>query len=533
MARRAALDGRAPVERRLWESMTSHGIAGVFVDPEGVVIPESSRRRCSPRRGTALHHAHLSTRDFEAIATSLAESVGVCSTARIQKVDKKSVLHVLERAGRHAADITNALLVGVEVTECQLDEMWSFVGKKEKNLGPLELLRGELGDAWIWIAFDAVSKVVLASVIGKRTLTNAVSLLEDVRRVTSKMPTLFSSDQLQQYETALLTVYGKLVRPPRKPGPGRPPKARLEPPDDLLYVQVVKEYRENRVVKVDRKIVFGEPCAVDVVFDKSSVSQKINTSGVERNNGTVRHMDARCARKTYRFSKLMRNHQRQLDLSLAYYHLCRPHRSLSERHQRPTTPFMAIGITDIGSGSLHPCGRSPSVHHSSRCRGAPVRMAAGFGVHLVAHVTGLVMIRVRLAWIGHERAVVVEVLDAVFVEVIGDAIAASLFRDAVDEPRHLVATDLARISAVIIADDLEAAALFAVVARFAVVVRFAVLDRFAVLVNGQGAAGHDVSTAAIGALAQPDRHQRLRRRRYQCRMCHYLCISDHRRTDWY
>ena len=32
------------------------------------------------------------------------------------------------------------------------------------------------------------------------------------------MPDLFSSDQLDQYETALLEVYGELIQPHRKPG---------------------------------------------------------------------------------------------------------------------------------------------------------------------------------------------------------------------------------------------------------------------------------------------------------------------------
>ena len=272
--------------------------------------------------------------------------MGVAATARIQGVDKKTVLLVLAKAAEHAEKISRLLLANLVVSECQLDEMWSFVGKKEKNLGPVEKLCGELGDAWIWIAFDAVHKVVLASVIGKRTLPHAVRLLEEVKRVTARMPTLFASDQLKQYENALLQVYGKLVSPPRKPGPGRPPHPRLVPPEDLLYVQVVKQYKKYRVVKVNRKVVFGNPERIDRLLDKSPVSGAINTSFVERYNGTVRHMDARCSRKTLRFSKIKENHSRQLALSLAYYHMCRAHRTLSQRHGLPTTPFMSQGLTD-------------------------------------------------------------------------------------------------------------------------------------------------------------------------------------------
>jgi IS1 family transposase len=288
----------------------------------------------------------LSDGAFETIARSLAEGVGVATTARIQNVDKKTVLLVLAKAAVHAAKVSRTLVRGLVVSECQLDEMWSFIGKKEKNLDAVEKLHAVLGDAWIWTAFDAVNKVFLATVIGKRTLPHAVALLEEVKRVTSHMPSLFSSDQLRHYANALLQVYGKLVFPPRKPGPGRPPNPRLVPADELLYVHVVKQYKKYRVVKITRKVIFGDVEKVEKILKASVVSQKINTSSVERGNGTIRHVDARCNRKTLRFSKRKENHDRQLRLSLAYYHLCHAHKTLTKRHGRPTTPFMAAGLTD-------------------------------------------------------------------------------------------------------------------------------------------------------------------------------------------
>lgn len=293
-----------------------------------------------------MYRTHLSDESFEMIAKSLAECVGVASTARIQNVNKKTVLRVLAKAAEHAVRASEALLKDLSVSECQFDEMWSFVGKKEKNLDSIDKLHGQLGDAWIWIAFDAVNKLVLASVVGKRTTPHAVALVEKVKRVTAHMPTLFSSDQLPQYEEALLQVYGKLYQPPRKPGPGRPPNSRLVPPSNMLYVQVVKDYKKGHVSKIKRRVVFGDPHQVGGTLMSSAVSRKINTSYIERYNGTVRHMNARCTRKTLRFSKIPENHRRQLDLSLAYYHLCRPHRTLSKRHGHPTTPFMAAGLTD-------------------------------------------------------------------------------------------------------------------------------------------------------------------------------------------
>lgn len=345
--RRASMDRRFNMDEQIVSTIRSHGVAGLFIDPEKAFHSLSSNQsRTSPRHCTAFHRCHLSEGAFETIARSLAEGVGVAATARIQKVDKKTVLLVLAKAGEHAIKVNRSLLNNVEVTECQLDEMWSFIGKKEKNLDPVEKLHKILGDAWIWIAFDAINKITLAYNIGKRTVPYAISLIEDVKRVTKRIPDLFSSDQLDQYAEALLQVYGRILYPSRKPGPGRPPNPRIVPSKDLNYVQVVKQYKKYRVVKVSRKIVFGDPKKIESILAESSVSKMINTAYVERNNGTIRHMDSRCVRKTFRFSKSKINHERQLALTLAYCHLCRPHKTLSKRHGQPTTPFMAANITD-------------------------------------------------------------------------------------------------------------------------------------------------------------------------------------------
>ncbi len=304
------------------------------------------RIRSGPRAQTAFHHTHLQENTFEQISRALTECVGVRATARIMGVNKKTVARVLERSAGHAIRLQKAFLKNLTISECQLDEMWSFICKKEAHLEPIEKLEGVLGDAWIWIAFDPVHKIVLAHVIGKRTEPHAVSLLQEVKRITVRMPDLFTSDQLDQYTKALLKVYGHQVLPPRKPGPGRPANPKLVPPDDLLYAQVVKQYKKNKMVGVTRKLIFGDPQKLQEILQRSRVSKAINTSFVERNNGTVRHLDARCTRKTYRFSKCSRNHKLQFEFCMAYYHLCLPHRTLSKRYGRPTTPFMSAQLTN-------------------------------------------------------------------------------------------------------------------------------------------------------------------------------------------
>ncbi|EFK07105.1 conserved domain protein [delta proteobacterium NaphS2] len=345
-ARRAVFDRRIRPLATVRRTLQAHGIAGLFIDIERTLVSFSPRSKPAPTADTAFYQTHLQEAQFESIARALTEGVGVRASARIMAVDKKTVLRVLARAADHATRLSRFLLKNTTVSECQLDEMWSFIGKKEKHLDPIEKLEGILGDAWIWIAFDPVHKLVLAHVIGKRTEPHAVALLEKVRGITADMPSLFTSDQLDQYTGALLKVYGKTVLPPRRTGPGRPPNPKLVPPEGLLYAQVVKQYKRNRLIGITRKVIFGDSEKLKAILEDSIASNTINTSFVERNNGTVRHMDARCSRKTYRFSKNSKNHKRQLELSVAYYNLCLPHKTLTKRYGSPTSPFMSAGLTD-------------------------------------------------------------------------------------------------------------------------------------------------------------------------------------------
>jgi hypothetical protein len=57
--------------------------------------------------------------------------------------------------------------------ECQWDELWTFIHKKEGHLTSLEKRAEVSGDAWGWIAFSPVCKWVPARVGGKRTLPHA------------------------------------------------------------------------------------------------------------------------------------------------------------------------------------------------------------------------------------------------------------------------------------------------------------------------------------------------------------------------
>lgn len=321
---------------------------------------QACHRSISLRYGTAYFGLESDPAIFETAVRALAEGNSIRATGRIVQVDKDTVCAWLNRAAQQCRLVMLYLWQNLHVTECQLDELWSFVHTKEKNLPFAKTYCETYGDAWVWVAFAPVWRIVLAFVIGKRSQECADLLLKRVLYATDEHIPFFTSDQLAHYTTALLHTYGVWFQPFRQGQRGRHPKPRQIAPPDLLYAQVVKKREKGRVVAVNTKIVFGNEQAIADQLTASTVSQTINTSFVERDNLTQRQSNRRLTRRTNGFSKEMPWFEKQLWLSLAYYHLVLPHHSLRQPLPEPeftrgtatpqkwklVTPAMAAGITN-------------------------------------------------------------------------------------------------------------------------------------------------------------------------------------------
>jgi IS1 family transposase/transposase-like protein len=314
----------------------------------------------STRTGTAYAGIRTDLTQYALGAKLLAEGLGVRATARILEVDKDTVNQWLRRLGPHGAAIMAYHFRHLHLTECQLDELWTFVKKKEGHLTPLEHILDIYGNTWVWIAFAPLTKVVPAWVAGKRTRQESIRLIQRLQSSTDGCIPFFTSDELPHYAAALLEVYGQTVVPPRTGKPGRPRSAYKVPPDDLLDAVVKKRRQHGRVVGVTTHIVYGTPARLAHVLADAPVSRMISTFGVERNHLTIRQHAQRMGRKVNAFSKDHMYLEHHLALSFAYSHFVLPHRGLRQRlvHPLPTkgsgslkrwvqrTPAMAAGVTD-------------------------------------------------------------------------------------------------------------------------------------------------------------------------------------------
>ena len=312
------------------------------------------------RDGTAYAGIRTDLKTYEFGAKLLAEGNSIRGTGRILEMDKDTVDQWVAQLGKHCAKIAAYFFRGLHLTECQLDELWTFVRKKEDQLTPIEQMLGLYGDTWVWVAFAPVSKLVPAWIAGRRTLTDGKMFVKSLKNKLDEHMPFFTSDDLPHYANALLDVYGQAIQPARTGKPGRPRGSYKVPPEDLLYAVVCKRREGSRVVEVTTKIIYGSPERIAKVLQDSPTSSMISTYGVERDNLTIPQHSRRMARRVNAFSKERQFLVHQLDLAFAYYHFVIPHAGLRKRLLKPIptngngspkiwlpqTPAMAAGLTD-------------------------------------------------------------------------------------------------------------------------------------------------------------------------------------------
>ena len=201
------------------------------------------------------------------------------------------------------------------------------------------------------MALDPDHRLVACVVPGKRTAENTGALVRDFRRRTAgRLMDLITTDEYAPYRGAILEAYGETITPPRTGKRGRPRKPYKSPPAGLAYATVHKARSKGRVVKVEQRVIFGTAQAVGAALARSASSRAVNTSFIERQNGTDRNRNARKVRKSYCFSKDWSAHQAITYFTMYSYNFCWPVRTLRFKDEDGTwarrTPAMAAGLAD-------------------------------------------------------------------------------------------------------------------------------------------------------------------------------------------
>jgi IS1 family transposase len=256
----------------------------------------------------------LSTEKKTAILAALLEGNSVRSTERITGAHRDTICRLLVDTGDRCSDLLDGSMRNLRCGFVQCDEIWTYVGKKQKHVRDDN---PETGDQWVFVAMDAETKLVPVFTVGKRTEETTWYFISDLaERVANRIQ--ITTDGFVFYQRQVEDAFGS----------------------EVDFAQLVKLYGEygqhgneryspSPIVEVISKVRSGDPDPAHIC-----------TSHIERQNLTMRMQMRRFTRLTNAFSKKLTNLKAACALHFAHYNFCRIHSSLR------ITPAMAAGLTD-------------------------------------------------------------------------------------------------------------------------------------------------------------------------------------------
>lgn len=257
----------------------------------------------------------LSSQKRAQILSMMVEGMSLRSITRLLKVGKNTIARLLVESGEACAAYQNEHLQDLSCKRLQVDEMWSFVYAKAKNVPEHKI--GEAGDVWVWSAIDADTKLVPCFMIGGRGATQAKLFMEDLaRRLASRVQ--LTTDGHKAYLEAVEHAFGA----------------------DIDYAMLVKVYGE--ALGTEKRYSPGEYIrAYKEVIRGCPAAEHVSTSYSERQNLNVRMGNRRFTRLTNAFSKKVDNHYHSLAVYFMHYNFVRIHQSLR------VSPAMAAGVPKV------------------------------------------------------------------------------------------------------------------------------------------------------------------------------------------
>jgi IS1 family transposase len=241
------------------------------------------------------------------------EGNSIRSTVRMTNVSKPTVLKLLADLGDACAAYHHEHVRGLKSQRIQVDEIWSFIGAKAKNVTTEAQQGASWGDCWTWNAIDADSKLIVSWLVGPRTPSMAFELMKDLAgRLDGHVQ--LTIDGLYWYPHAVERFFGIGVD----------------------YAVLKKHYSGSDGGGRYSPANFSGSTKEEITG--SPDPKHISTSFAERQHLSMRMGMRRFTRLTNGFSKKLENHMAANALYFLHYNFARVHRTLR------VTPAMAAGI---------------------------------------------------------------------------------------------------------------------------------------------------------------------------------------------
>ena len=245
----------------------------------------------------------LSTEKRSQVVSALVEGNSIRATVRMTGVSKNTIAKLLLELGEACANYLDKNLVNLNCKRIQCDEIWSFVGAKEKNV-PFEK-RGQfgVGDVWTWVAMDADTKLIAAWAVGGRDAGTAYGFIQDLaNRLANRVQ--LTTDGHRAYLSAVEDALGSNVD----------------------YAMLVKLYGSDS--ESDTRYSPAECIGCrEVIISGRPDPKHISTSFIQRQNLTMRMGMRRFTRLTNAFSKKLENHIASIAIHYMHYNYVRVHQS--------------------------------------------------------------------------------------------------------------------------------------------------------------------------------------------------------------
>jgi IS1 family transposase len=255
----------------------------------------------------------LSTAERAKVVAVLVEGNSLRATARITGVARMTIEKLLRDMGNACERFHNERVHSLKSVRVQCDEIWAFIGAKEKNATPEQKAEG-WGDVWTWTGMDADSKLMISWLVGGRGQNTANAFMGDVAaRLTNRVQ--LTTDGNSVYLVAVDRAFGIEV------DYGQMQK--------LYTGQGGGRYSPAKFIGATKMAIIGDPS-----------QRHISTSYMERQNLTIRMHMRRFTRLTNGFSKKLDMHRVSVALHFTYYNWCKIHQSLR------VTPAMEAGLSD-------------------------------------------------------------------------------------------------------------------------------------------------------------------------------------------
>lgn len=258
-----------------------------------------------------------------AVISALTEGMSIRAVERLTGIHRDTIMRLAARVGRGCAELHDRMFVGIRTGRLELDELWGFVGCKQKNVKEARDLAAK-GDQYTFIALASSARAIVAYRTGKRNEATTDEFIQDLRERVLGAPEI-SSDGYRPYLNAIRDAFGNRI--------AHGVVKKTYSVTHLAVKEAARRYSPAQVVAVAHDVVSGVPA-------------EISTSYVERQNLSVRMGCRRFGRLVNSFSKTLPNHLAAVSLYVAHYNLCRVHESLTPDARHQTAPAMALGITD-------------------------------------------------------------------------------------------------------------------------------------------------------------------------------------------